>query len=320
MKFEELKKSLQSNIANNYLLYGNDAFVLQYAEQMIVSACNIQFPEMNDMRFGEDFDMQMVLKALDTVPMMSDKKVVRVDISDPKRNCQDLVKYLDSPNPTSVLIVNIHDQKDNYKTLVSAMNSVDCNKLSEKLVSAFLTRELKKYNKSITASALQKLVQYCLLDMSTCMNEAKKVALIIGDRTTIEDADIENNVTKNMEYQIFELTENLAKKDGKKVYQLLNVIKQKKDNVRSLNSLIFNHFRRMLHVGLSKMNKSQLATYLGVKEYAITKTMEQAKLFTKEQLKDIFEQCLALDYQLKNSEITPENAIDFICLYILNLA
>ena len=123
-----------------------------------------------------------------------------------------------------------------------------------------------------------------------------------------------------MEYQIFELTENLAKKDGKKVYQLLNVIKQKKDNIRSLNSLIFNHFRRMLHVGLSKMNKSQLATYLGVKEYAITKTMEQAKLFTKKQLKDIFEQCLVLDYQLKNSEITPENAIDFICLYILNLA
>lgn len=319
MKFEELKKSLQTKIQNNYLLYGNDDFVITYAQNMIVEYCHIAFPEMNDLSFSEDFDMQSVLKALETVPMMSDYKVVRLNLMDDKKKCLELVDYLKNANPTTVLIVNIHDQYDAFKSLASCMNAVDCNRLSEKLVSAYVVRELNKQNKKITAQAMQRLGQYCLLDLATCMNECIKVAQIIGDREIIEVEDIESNVTKNIEYQIFELTESLAKKQSNRVYELLGSIKQKKENIRTLPTLIFNHFRRMLHVSLSKSNKSELASLLGVKEYAITKTLEQSKLFSKRALKAIFDECVTLDESLKNSEISPEMAVDYLCLYVLNL-
>lgn len=319
MKFEELKKSLATKINNNYLLYGNDDFVINYAQNLIVDKCNIAIPEMNDLSFSEDFDMGTVLKALDTVPMMSEYKIIRIDLMDDKKKCLELIDYLKNPNPSSVLIVNIHDQLDAFKQLATAMNGVDCNRLSEKLVSAFISMELNKIGKKITAPAMQRLGQYCLLDLSTCINEATKVARIIGDREVIEEGDIENNVTKNLEYQIFELTESLAKKQGNRAYELLGVIKQKKENVRTLPNLIFNHFRRMLHISLSKSNKSDLASMLGVKEFAITKTLEQSKLFTKRALKSIFDECVRLDDGLKNSEISAEMAVDYLCLYILNL-
>lgn len=319
MKFEELKKSLQTKIQNNYLLYGNDDFVISYAQNMIVEHCHIDFPEMNDLSFSEDFDMQSVLKALETVPMMSNYKIVRLNLMDDKKKCLELVDYLKNENPTTVLIVNIHDQYDAFKQLASSMNGVDCNRLSEKLVSAFVVRELGKQNKKITTPAMQKLGQYCLLDLATCMNECTKVAGMIGDREIIEVEDIEDNVTKNIEYQIFELTESLAKKQSNRVYELLGSLKQKKENVRTLPTLIFNHFRRMLHVSLSKSNKSELANMLGVKEYAVTKTLEQSRLFSKKVLKNIFDECVKLDEELKNSEISPEMAVDYLCLFILNL-
>lgn len=319
MKFEELKKSLAVKIENSYLLYGNDNFVISYAQNLIVDKCNIAFPEMNDLRFSEEFDMETVLKALDTVPMMSEYKLVRLDLTDDKKKCTELAEYLKNPNPTSVLIVNVHDRLDAYKHLTTSMTCVDCNRLSEKLVSAFITKELAKIGKKITTSAMQKLGQYCLLDLSTCINEATKVARIIGDREVIDVSDVEENVTKNLEYQIFELTESLAKKQGNRAYELLAVIKQKKENIRTLPTLIFNHFRRMFHVSLSKSNKSELASMLGVKEYAVTKTLEQSKLFSKRALKSIFDECVRLDDELKNSEISPEMAVDFLCLFILNL-
>lgn len=319
MKFEELKKSLATKIENNYILYGNDAFVLQYALGLIVDACKIQFPEMNYLKFAEDFSMETVLKALDTMPMMSDYKIVYLDILDEKKKCPELIDYLKNQNPTTVLVVNIHDHTTTFKSLLNSMNGVDCNKLSEKLISAFITRELSKSGKSITVSAVNKLMQYCLQDMSTCINEANKLSQIIGNKSIVEESDVDRNVTKNLEYQIFELTEALAKKDSNKVYELLGVIRQKKENAKSLNSLILNHFRRMFHVSLSNSNKSELANMLGVKEFAITKTLQQAKLFTKKQLKSIFDTCTDLDYKLKNSEITNDLAVDYVCLFILNL-
>ena len=71
-------------------------------------------------------------------------------------------------------------------------------------------------------------------------------------------------------------------------------------------------------VGISSETKSEMAKSLGVHEYAITKAMEQARLFTKKQLKEINDICHKLDFDIKQSNMTPENAIEYIILKILN--
>ena len=58
---------------------------------------------------------------------------------------------------------------------------------------------------------------------------------------------------------------------------------------------------------------------LGVKEYAVKKGVEQSKLFTKRQLKDIVDSFAELDFETKSSDISLDNAIDYIVLKILNL-
>ena len=71
-------------------------------------------------------------------------------------------------------------------------------------------------------------------------------------------------------------------------------------------------------ISVSSESKSELAKMLGVHEYAITKSQDQVKLFTKKQLKEINDMCQQLDFDIKQSNITPENAIDYIILKILN--
>ena len=85
-----------------------------------------------------------------------------------------------------------------------------------------------------------------------------------------------------------------------------------------LHALIYKHFRRLFFVSITKESRSDLAKMLGVQEYAITKAQEQARLFSKRQLKEINDICIKLDYDLKNSNITVNNAIDLLVLKILN--
>ena len=135
----------------------------------------------------------------------------------------------------------------------------------------------------------------------------------------IEENDVKLLVQKTLEFQIYELTENLAKKNNDKVFEILTVLKTKKDSYRSLVSLIYNHFRRLFYVATSSVSKSELSTMLGVKEFAVTIAYKQSKLFTKIQLKNILQIMEQLDFELKTSVISADLAVDYLVLKILNI-
>lgn len=318
MKFVELKKNLKNEIKNNYILKGDDEYLLSHAYELIKNACNIEFPELNLLIFKEDVDFDLVVKALETLPMFVDKKLIYVKLTTKDyKNEQKLEDYLKNPNPTSILVVSVGNN-GYLKNIEKNFEVIDCNRLTRDVVVPFVVNELKKYKKSINKEACELLCDYSNCDLSKITNELVKCVSYIGERETISEDDVKLLVNKSVEFQIFELTEALAKKKTAKVYEIIDVIKTKKDEYRGLLSLIFKHFRRLFMVSISSESKSELSKMLGVHEYAITKSQEQAKLFTKKQLKEINDICHQLDYDMKQSNITPENAIEYIILKILN--
>ena len=97
-------------------------------------------------------------------------------------------------------------------------------------------------------------------------------------------------------------------------------MKSKKDEFKTLPSLIFSHFRRLFMVALNQdKSQSELAQMLGVKEYAVKMTQMQVKLFSKSQLKKINELCAKVDFDLKQSNISIDNAVSEIILNVLNI-
>lgn len=318
MKFIELKKSLKTEIKNNYFLKGDDEYLLSHAYELIKDACNIDFPELNLLVFKEDINFDDVVKALETLPMFVDKKLIYVKLtSKDYKNEAKLEEYLKNINPTSICIISA-GTSGYLKSYEKYFEVIDCNRLNKDVVFPFVVNDLKKYNKSINKDACECLCDYCNCDLAKITNELTKCVSYIGDREIITIDDVKLLVNKSVEFQIFELTEALAKKNTAKVYEILGVLKTKKDEYRGLLALIYKHFRRLFMVSVSSGNKTELSKQLGVQEYAITKSQEQARLFTKKQLKEINDICHKLDYDMKQSNITPENAIDYIILKILN--
>lgn len=321
MKYVELKNSLKTNICNNYLLFGADEFLLNKSVELIFNALHINVVDMNYQKFlGENLDYADVVKALETMPVFDEKKlvVVYLNIKTSTTNLNQLSAYLKNPNPQSVLVLVAGDNISDVKSVESKFEKVDCNRLTEEVVNKFVLSELKKSNTNITASALKTLNEYCVYDLTKIVNEVTKLVSYVSDKKLIEEKDVKNLVNKTVEFQIYELTENLAKKNKNRVFEILDTLKAKKDVYRTIMPLIYNHFRRLFYVAVSKEAKSELGIMLGVKDYAITVAYKQSKMFTKLQLKNILDCMEQLDYELKTSAISNELAIDYLVLKILN--
>lgn len=320
MKYVELKNSLKSNIFNNYLLSGSDEFLLNKSVELIFNALKISIADLNFQKFlGESVDFDDVVKALNTMPVFDDKKlvVVYLHIKTSVSNLPKLTEYLKNPNPQSVLVVVAGDNND-LKAQLNKFEVVDCNRLSEDIVDKFVLSELKATSTNITKPALKTLNEYCVYDLSKIVKEVSKLVSFVADKKLIEEDDVKLLVNKTLEFQIFELTENLAKKNKDKVFEILEALKAKKDVYRTLVPLIYAHFRRLFYVAVSNLSKSELGTMLGVKDYAITVAYKQSKMFTKVQLKNIINIMEQLDFELKTSAISNDLAVDYLVLKILN--
>ena len=325
IKFEDLKVCLKQKIATAYVLDGVDEYLISSAYKMILKSANIEVLDLNLIKFGEGVvDCNDIVRACETMPVFSDKKIVYLDLRLAKKseikNVKQLNDYLTNPNPTTILIISVGANDDDFGIDKKCVEVVDCNRLDIKFVEAKINKVLNGKGKEISATALKLLVEYCLCDMAKIMVEIDKLVAYIGERSSIEDLDVQEIVSRSLEYQIYELTDALAKKNSVKVYSILNDMKAKKDEYKTLPALIFAHFRRLFHIALnSGASNSELAKMLGVKEFAVKMSQGQAKMFSKSALKKINELCIGLDFDLKQSNISIENTIELIVITILNV-
>ncbi len=324
IKFEDLKNSLKKSIGPIYVLSGIDEYLISSAYKMIVKLAGIEIQDLNLIKFGEGvIDCDDVVRACDTMPVFSDRKLVYLDLRLSRKtelkNVKQLNDYLASPNKMTTLVISLGSNEDDFGIDKKLIEVVDCNRLDIKFVEAKIDSVLRSKEKIITPSAKKLLIEHCLGDMANIIVEIDKLVAFVGSRGTIENKDIEEIVTRSMEYQVFELTDALAKKNSVKVYSILADMKAKKDEYKMLPALIFAHFRRLFHVSLSSSTNAELAKLLGVKEFAIKMAQSQAKLFSKASLKKINTLCSDLDFDLKQSNISLENTVDLIVLTILNM-
>ncbi len=317
MKFEELKRSLSSKLAQNYILFGNDSYLLDYAYTLILRASGMVEPSMNETKMdANDADAKKINENLMLAPFFSPKRIFKLSGTIKDSIQKEIIPALEVDARETIFVIDAGMDKSGYDKILKYFEVVDCNKLSSDIISRFIIHDLNACGKTISSSALRKVQEYCLYDMSKITIELKKVIALVGSRVEINESDIDEIVTKCEEYSIFEFTEALAKGDAMKAYSVLESFRSKKNN--NLMYLIYNHFRRLFYAKISKSSTQTLADMLQVKEFAVKKSLEQAKLFKTSTLKAVLEECARLDEQVKLSMISQDNALDYITLFILN--
>ncbi|MGN1208643.1 MAG: DNA polymerase III subunit delta [Christensenellales bacterium] len=326
MLFKDLKKSLTENIFGCYILScgkdKEDVYLKSSAINNIKNAVVGDFVDLNFQVFTpENLDATNLKKSLETMPFMSEKKLVLIKETDGIKDKDVLTylkHYLENPVENSVLVID--ECEESYFSELEKIQSVcvvDCARVDRSILESFVLRSCKNKGFSIDIDAIEKLIDFTDGYMSKLELELEKIQSLKLNEKTITSIDIKENVSKSDEYQIFELTQSLFNKDAEKALFIVEDIIKNKKNVSIILSLIFNYIRRSFFAKISKDSPQETAKMLEIKEFAVKKLKEQVQNVSAKKLKEMLVLCKEIDYKVKSGNLDLVTAIYNLVFTIL---
>ena len=323
MKYVELKASLKNKIENAYLIFGDDRYLCYDALKKIEDSLQISIKDMNSVVIsGEHTSAKEIVDSANMFPFGDLNRLVVVKNFAPHKNKDEfkvIENYLKQPLSSTVLVFFNPDSYDFFKGM-SNLTQIDCSKIDIKVIAAFIKNTLTKNQIETNDDAIEKLILFANSDMSRITNELEKLIAYVADTKVLTAEIVQNFVVQDKEYQIFELAEFIAKGDRKKAIDLVDSFMIKPGSAFTILSPLFNNYRRALFISINKdKTSSELASLLGVKEFAIKMLKNQIAHFAPKELKQIVDMISEYDKKIKMGEMKENIAIKTIVINILNI-
>ena len=316
MHFVDFKSSLQDKIQPVYIISGKEFYLVNNALNNLISACNISVPEMNISYVDSSTTLDEIFVMCETLPFLSQKRMIIAKNYTPlDSNAQNkIIEYLQAYNATTCLVFTSVTLIEN-----ASIPCVNCDYLPQNTLQSKIISEAKKLGYEIQLPALNKLIDFCASSITSCMHELDKLVAFCNNNKTITLSDVEQVCCKiDLDANIFELTDAISKKDNSTALAILaHLIKE--ENTKTIVSMLYNYYRRMFFALANKNRKDeQLATYLGVKPFAIKIAREQAKAIGAEKIMGAMDMLKQIDTATKSSFTSLEQELYLFLFYTLS--
>jgi len=338
MTIEELEKRLKSNTLDSiYLLYGEELYLLENAVKKIRNLFGEQVKGINYIEI-DDTNLSSLINDIQTPAFGYEKKLIIVKNTGifkreiKKRgadfaNFRDkLIEYLKENGELvkeSVILIFVEESVDKTKLLstLEEQNAVICNFEYQKLpnIVARLKAICKAYEVNISDDTLKYFIECVGTNMQDLINEIRKQIEYVGKNGEITKQSIELLAIKQMESVIFDLTDNLGKKNIKQARVVLNNLIYSKEPIQKILITLYNHFKKLYITKLAIKQNRNLAECMNLKPnqmFLVTKYRAQSEYFSALELKSILEQLIELDTNYKVGKIDINVGLEAIlCVY-----
>lgn len=315
MRVNELKNSLKTKIDGVYVLSGDDSYLKEVGVGEFKKLAG-DMPDFNLVVLeGAGLSVGDVLSEMSQVPFMADRRVVV--IKDWTPSGEGVVEKIQGSVSAETVLVLTYSQTPPQQ-FKKAFTFVDCNKLDKGEVADYIQTKCRERGYEISGATASKLGVYTSGDLARINGELNKL-FAYCDRV-IDDLSIEEVVSRDMEFVVYALSNAVACGNAKEAFELVDA--GRGDSGRNLGMLttLTTQFRRMLHVSLNKnMDRRDMATYLGMSDYAVGKTVSLAQKFKPAKLKAVVDRLEELEYEFKSGRIASADEALFIGVsYALN--
>lgn len=175
------------------------------------------------------------------------------------------------------------------------------------------------YKVNIDDNVAKYFIEVCGTNMQELINEIRKLIEYAGENGNIKKEDVDKLCIKQTQAIIFDLTDNLGKKDIQAALEVLNGLVQEKEPIQKILVTLYNHFKKLYIVKIAEEYNKNLAESMSLKPnqlFLTTKYKTQAKYFSKEELRKILEELINLDSNYKIGLIDLDIGLESIlCRY-----
>ncbi len=320
MKYVDFKKFTDENGALPiYLFEGEETYFREKGEALLKSRflqdATLDFVafEGNTLK-GEK--IKGLVEAVNSFPFISQKRMVKVSEFYPtEKEYESYLKGLfENPPADGVLMIfNAAKGKAGTASLAKKPNVtyVDCARADEETIKRWIYLTCKRSGVYADGITCGKLASYCIFDMSRIATETEK---LLGycqatEQEKLTDEIVDALVFPDSEYKKYELANALARKNYSAFMRILKELSSRGYNETELLSSLVSYFKTLYDVAFSRGTDREIATALGLKEYAVKKNREQAGKFTKQELLGFYDATYGAVSAVKCGELTPSAAL-----------
>ena len=337
MTIEDLEKELKAGTLQSlYLFYGEELFLLETSLKKIKSNFGEIVRGINFITIDET-NVNELIADIETPSFGYEKKLIIVKNSgllkkEGKRKNVELAKLKEKLNTyikenietikTSVVLVFVEEDVQK-QDLVSTIEKYGVVVKFDYQKQVQLEKRIKSicngYKVNISQDTIKYFIECCGTNMQELINEIRKLIEYAGENGTIEKVDVDKLCIKKLESIIFELTDNLGKKQIKEALDVMNNLIYSKEPIQKILITLYNHFKKLYFVTLALKNNRDLVQVLNLKPnqtFLVGKYKTQAKYFNANELKNILQKLIDLDYGYKTGEIDLQVGLESIlCAY-----
>jgi DNA polymerase-3 subunit delta len=246
----ELVASLgRGDVAPVYLLYGEEDLLAGEALDAILRAALAGGDRtLNlDILTGGETDGRDIVARATSFPMIGERRVVVVREADrlPARDCELLASYVAEPSPSSCLVL-VALKPDMRKKPFAAIKksgwALECKRLYENQVPAWITAEVKKDSRRIEPEAAKLLTAYIGTSLREIRSELDKLYVYAGERKEITAADVSALVGMSKEFSPFELQKAVGRRETGRAMTILEELLDAGGGVPLIIATMTNYF------------------------------------------------------------------------------
>ena len=320
MKFVQLEEKLKREFFPVILIEGDDAFLRQRAIETICASVGVAMPELNLTVLREPTASETITCA-SSFPFLSEKRIVVVrDFAAVKSGKASAVKevapiaeYARNPLESTCLILSDDNQSGCFDSVKG--ERVDCSKPDLSFCIGWINEFAASGQAVVAKGAAALLAEYCLRDMSRISAETAKL-VSFGE---ITNELVEQNVTQDVEYAVFDLSDALSEKNAVKAIEIMQTLLNGGEDVIKIIITLYNSYRRMFYSATGECGAEELGRLFNVKPYAMKRAAQTASRYSATQLKSALELCSRAekdmrDFSINDKEIVRALVLDLLCV------
>lgn len=329
-----LRAVMAGEIAPIYYLMGDESYYIDRVAVFI--ADRVLQPEERDFNlitlFGPETDTRSVVQAALAFPMGAERQVVMVKEAQALRDIELLEPYLKNPQPSTVLICchkngTIDRRKGVVKLIEKTGILYESSKLRDYQLPAWIRDYLRRKKVGIEPQAETMMADFVGPDLNRMAGELDKLVLALtrsagtdGEGSVanriITPALVAHHIGISKEFNVFELTDALAKKDVVKVRQITNYFDKnpRQNPIQKTLPMVFKFYQNLMMAYYSPdKTPAGLASWLAVNPYVAEKTIIPAmRIYNARKVMEIIGQIRRCDARSKGVDCPATSDADLM--------
>lgn len=224
--------------------------------------------------YGLETDIDTVINTAKRFPMMAERQVVVVKEAQALKNIDNLIYYLQNPQPTTVLVfAHKNGSLDKRKKVATEVDRngvvLDTKKFREDHLPSFISSYLKEKGLTADPKSVLMLRESIGADLARIAGEIDKLSISLPQgAAAITPELVEEHIGISKEYNNFELQNAIVNKDVYKANKIINYFAQnpKKNPIQMTLALLFSFFSNLMMCYYApEKTERGVAEFLGLK-------------------------------------------------------